>query len=130
MYGKLSKVLNSPDLGLLVLRLVFGGSMMTHGIPKLMSYPEKSETFANPFGLGSAQSLILVIFAEVFCSIAVALGFFTRMAVIPIIITMATAAFIIHRTDGFGKQELPLVYLAGFILLLLCGSGRFAVKPD
>jgi len=50
-----------------------------------------------------------------------------KTAAIPIAITMAVAALIVHTDDGFGRQELPLLYLAGYILLFLTGSGKYSL---
>ena len=68
------------------------GLMLTHGIPKLQRLLSGEEIkFADPYGLGPEVSFVLVIFAEFLCSILVALGLATRLAVIPLMITMATA---------------------------------------
>ena len=80
------------DVALLILRLQLGILMLTHGFPKLMNYSERMDKFADPFGLGPAASLALVIFAEFFCSILLIVGFKVRLAVIPLIITMLVAA--------------------------------------
>ncbi|MUP45738.1 DoxX family protein [Gramella sp. BOM4] len=116
------------DLGLLIFRICIGGLMLTHGLPKLLRFfgPEEI-SFADPFGLGAAFTFSFAVFAEFFCSLFIIFGFLTRIASIPLILTMATAALIIHMPDGFGKQELPLLYLSGFILLLLTGPGKYSI---
>lgn len=115
------------DIGLLVLRLFFGGMMLTHGIPKLMGFADKMDSFPDPIGLGSPVALALAVFAEVACAILVALGAFTRLAVIPLIITMAVAAFIVHADDPLGRKELALAYLAAYAAIGLLGAGRYSV---
>ena len=93
------------DLGLLAVRLLAGGMMLTHGIPKIdRLFGEGPVKFADPFGLGPEISLVLVIFAEVACSILVMVGFKTRLATIPLLITMLVAAFYIHGADPFGEK--------------------------
>ena len=116
------------DLVLLTLRVALGCMMLFgHGLPKLLSFSEKATTFPDPFGFGSMPSLALAVFAEVFCAAGVVLGVMTRWAAIPIAITMATAATIIHANDPWGKKELALVYLVGFLCLIVAGGGRFAL---
>ncbi|MCB0393938.1 MAG: DoxX family protein [Bdellovibrionales bacterium] len=116
------------DLGLLVLRLGFGGTMLfSHGIPKLLSFSEKMDQFPDPIGLGSPVSLALAIFAEALCSAAVALGLWTRFACIPLIVTMSVAAFQIHAADPFQKKELALMYLIAFVGLALTNGGKYAL---
>ena len=55
------------SLGLLILRVLVGITMLTHGLAKLTSFSELSATFPDPIGLGSTLSLILIIGAEVGC---------------------------------------------------------------
>ena len=83
--------------------------------------------FGDPLGLGPEVSLVLAVFAEFFCSILVMLGIGTRLAVIPLMVTMSVAAFIAHGDDPFGRKELALMYLVSYAVLLLNGSGKFSV---
>ena len=116
-----------PSLALLIHRLAFGGMMLTHGTPKLLHFTQRADAFSDPFGIGSGLSLGLVVFAEFFCAILIMLGFATRFAAIPLIITMSAAAFIIHGGDPFGKQEMALMYLAAFLVLLITGAGNVSL---
>lgn len=116
------------DLALLVIRLGAGGMMLTHGIPKINRlFGEGPVKFADPFGLGPEISLAMAIFAEVICAILVMVGFKTRLATIPLMITMLTAAFYAHWNDPFGKKELPLLFFCVFLAILAFGAGKFAL---
>ncbi|MCB0767503.1 MAG: DoxX family protein [Flavobacteriales bacterium] len=118
----------SEDLGHLFLRLGAGGTMFwQHGWPKLMAFGDKVDSFADPFGLGPAFSLVLLLIAEVVCSALVVLGLWTRAAVIPLIIAMAVVVFMVKGDAAFAEKELAAVYLMAFIALLFTGSGRYAV---
>lgn len=115
------------DFVLLLLRLVVGGFMLTHGIGKFEKlFSGEPITFPNLIGVGATASLALVVFSEVFCSLFLIFGIATRLSSIPLIITMLVAAFIAHAADGFGKQELPLLYTVIYIVLVISGSGRIA----
>lgn len=114
------------SLGLLLLRLGFGGLMLTHGIPKLMNYATLATQFPDPLGVGSQLSVIMAISAEVGCAGLLILGLFTRLATIPLIITMLVAALIVHGGDPFAKKEAAITYLIPYLTLLLTGPGRFA----
>jgi putative oxidoreductase len=117
------------DLGLLLVRLLSGGMMLTHGLPKFdRLFGEGPVKFADPFGLGPEISLVLVIFAEVACSIFVMIGFKTRWATIPLMITMLVAAFYAHADDPFGDKELPLLFFTVFLSILISGPGRYSVN--
>ncbi|MCE2779446.1 MAG: DoxX family protein [Algoriphagus sp.] len=117
------------DLGLLLVRLLSGGMMLTHGLPKFdRLFGEGPVKFADPFGLGPEISLMLVIFAEVACSIFVMIGFKTRWATIPLMTTMLVAAFYAHADDPFGDKELPLLFFTVFLSILISGPGRYSVN--
>ena len=117
------------DLGLLLVRLLSGGMMLTRGLPKFdRLFGEGPVKFADPFGLGPEISLILVIFAEVACSIFVMIGFKTRWATIPLMTTMLVAAFYSHADDPFGDKELPLLFFTVFLSILISGPGRYSVN--
>jgi putative oxidoreductase len=118
-----------PDLGLLLLRLVSGLLMaFGHGLGKVEKFLSGEEiTFYNFGGIGPQASLGLAAFAEFVCALLVVLGLFHRAALIPLIITMAVAAFGAHADDLFGKGEAALMFLAVFIALFLTGPGRFSL---
>lgn len=83
--------------------------------------------FADPLGVGLTASLALTVFAEVFCSILLILGLLTRIAAIPLIITMLVVAFVVHGSDGFGSQELPIMYLMMYLVIAILGAGKISL---
>jgi len=116
------------SLGLLILRIGFGGTMLfSHGMGKLTGFGGMASKFADPFGLGPGLSLGLAVFAEFLCSLGIILGFMTRLATVPLIITMLTAFFIIHGDDPFSRREMALLYLVPFLTLLFTGPGRYSI---
>lgn len=117
----------SPDIALLLLRVGAGALMLTHGFPKLMRILDGNLQFGDPIGIGPAASLILVTFAEFFCSLFVMAGFLTRASLIPLMFAMSVAAFIAHAGDPFGDKELSLFFLITFTTLFLTGPGKFSV---
>ena len=119
---------NKTSIAMLLLRLVAGLTMaFSHGLGKLEKYTNGVDSFPDPFGVGSQLSLILAIFAELFCGIFIAVGFATRFTVIPLIITMATAFFIIHGGDPFGDKEMSFIYLVMYIVIFIVGPGKYSV---
>jgi len=114
------------SIGLLILRVAVCAMMLTHGLAKLSNFSTMSQNF-DPIGMGGILSLSLVIFAEVFCSIAVILGLFTRLAAIPLITAMCVATFIAHAGQAFATKELALLYLTFYVVILLIGPGRFSI---
>lgn len=113
---------------MLLLRLVAGLSMaFGHGLGKLQNYSTAADSFPDPFGAGSQLSLMLAIGAEFFCGILVAIGLATRFTAIPLIITMATAFFVIHGGDAFGDKEMSLLYMAMFSVIAIIGPGKYSI---
>lgn len=115
------------NLAMLVLRVGAGILLASHGFQKLTHFHEFSAQFMNWMGLGAKASLSLVIFAEFFCAIFVILGLFTRLASIPILISLSVAVFQAHNAEFFGKGELGSLYILIFLVILLLGPGRVSV---
>ncbi|GER60251.1 DoxX family protein [Patiriisocius marinus] len=114
-------------IGLLFLRVAFSGMMLTHGIPKLMKLVQGNMEFGDPIGIGSVPSFILTVIAEAICPLLIIIGYRTRFASVPVIITMAVAAFIVHGADPLGTKEKALLYLFGFVAVALLGPGKHSV---
>lgn len=114
----MTPISKSTDFGLLILRLAFGGIMAySHGYPKLMQLLGGEEIqFMNFLGLGMPVSLALTVFAEFLCALLIVVGAFTRLAAIPLMITMLVAVTMVHWNDPFGDKEFALLY---FLLSLL-----------
>lgn len=119
---------NAMSWALLVSRV--GPSLLliyAHGWPKVTHFTERIGHFSNPIGLGSEASFILVVFAEVVCAVLVAVGLFSRLSTVPLLIFFCVAAFIQHGADPFGRKELPLLYAMPYIAVLIAGPGRFSL---
>lgn len=99
--------------------------LVAHGIPKLTNFP--SAGFPDPLGIGSTLSMSLAIFAEVFCSLLLILGLWTRLALISLIATMLVIIFMVHQLDPFKTKELAFVFLFTYVGLFFTGAGRFSV---
>ncbi|MDG4946027.1 DoxX family protein [Weeksellaceae bacterium KMM 9713] len=134
MKQNLSRFLNpglsneSVSIAMLILRLVAGVFMLTHGWGKMEAlFSGEPIQFADPIGLGQEVSLVLAVFAEVLCAILLIIGLATRFAVIPLIFTMLVAALIVHADDPLAKQELPTLFAAMFAAVGLIGAGKYSV---
>ena len=132
-------------IGLLVLRLGFGGFMLTHGWGKLqMLLSGDFDQWVDPIGVGNWLSLAMATFAEFGCAILVMAGLLTRLAAVPLVVTMIVAAFLVHASDPWtsggaaaaffaGESDFPvakepaLLYLTAFLALALTGPGRLSI---
>jgi len=115
------------DLSLLFIRIAAGGFMLTHGWGKLVKLVNGTFEFADPIGLGVEMSLILTVFAEILCAFFILIGLFTRLAAIPLIITMIVAVFVVHLDHDFSKKESGLFFLINYLALFLSGAGKYSI---
>jgi putative oxidoreductase len=119
---------NNVNIALLILRLVVGAFMLTHGWGKMeIIFSGEPIRFADPIGVGATASIALAVFAEVLCSILLIIGLGSRLAAIPLLTTMLVAAFIVHSNDGFAKQEFALLYGVIYLSIALIGAGKYSL---
>lgn len=119
---------NNVSIALLILRIVIGVFMLTHGWGKMeILFGSEPIQFPDPMGVGATASLALTVFSEVLCSILLIIGLGTRFAAIPLLITMLVAAFVVHINDGFGKQEFALLYAVIYLTIALIGAGKYSL---
>lgn len=117
---------NKTSFLLLVVRVVFGLFLAHHGLQKLMGFDAMASSFADPFGIGSEASLAMAIFGELVCSLGFVFGFLTRLALIPMIITMVVAIATAHG-GSITEGELAFLYLVVFVLSWFAGPGKISV---
>ena len=117
----------AKNFALLLMRVGFSAGMLTHGWPKLQKIIDGNMSFGDPLGIGEEVSLVLAVIGEFVAPLLVIIGFKTRFAAIPVIITMCVAAFISHGGDPFSKQEKAILYLLGFAAIALLGGGKYSV---
>ncbi|HTI89069.1 MAG TPA: DoxX family protein [Puia sp.] len=115
------------SLAVFILRVVIGILTMHHGYQKLSHFEKMKSDFLDFLGLGSSVSLALAMIAELFCPMFIIPGLFTRVATVPLIITMSVALFKIKQGDIFGGGESAALYLLGYFCLLLSGPGRLSI---
>lgn len=125
---KVNKASESIHVAILLTRIAIATLMLVHGLPKMgMLFSGDAILFPSVFGMTPVASLSLTVFAEVICSGLVLAGFGTRLAVIPLAITMLVAVFVIHANDPFNNKELAIHYLFVYVMLLLTGSGKYSL---
>jgi putative oxidoreductase len=120
----------STDLGLLLLRVWFGGCLLSlHGWSKLAGFPERAARFSDPLGVSPPVSLALATGGEVLCTALLILGFCTRFAALWSGATMFVAFYFVHNAAFSGPRngELAFIYLGAFVCLFLAGPGRFSI---
>lgn len=116
------------DFGLLILRLFASFSLLkTHGIPKLLNFQETIEHIPDPLGLGASFSAYYAIFTNVICALLIALGLFTRLAALLIVVLTLSGLFLIHFNDSAKLQDVPLIYSIVFGYIAYMGAGKYSI---
>ena len=118
----------NTNITLLITRIIFSLSMMTHGYPKLMNLLSGSPSFGNPIGIGEIPTLILAVLAEFIAPIFIIIGYRTKIFTLLPMVTMLVAAFVVHLEDPFKRKELAILYLVGFLIIFLMGPGKYSIN--
>ena len=121
--------LRSTDAALLFLRL--SGSallLVVHGLPKLLDFAHELTLIEDPIGLGAPLTLSLAILAEVLCPLLIAVGLFTRVACVPILVLLLVSLLLVHPQWTLAEGQFGWLLLILFTTVLLAGPGRYAVR--
>jgi putative oxidoreductase len=122
--------------GLLLLRLVTGGTMFGHGAQKLFGWFGGGgiRGTAGFFGgIGFRVPLLMAVLAALgeTGGLLFAAGFLTPLAALGIAVVMLTAISVVHWSKGFwnsgGGYEFNLLLLAVAVAVAATGPGRFSV---
>ena len=122
--------------GLLLLRVVVGGTMFSHGAQKLFGWfggPGLRGTAGFFESLGWRLPLALAFLAGLAetSGVAFALGLLTPLAALGIAVVMLNAIFVVHWRNGFfngnGGLEFPLTLATVAVAVAATGPGRFSV---
>jgi len=118
--------------GIGLIRMVVGGIFLAHGLQKALVFGLAGvAAVMGDIGLPwPAASAVAVTATELFGGLALALGFFTRLAAVPLAFAMLVASVTVHLPQGFflpNGAEYALMMLAATVGLALTGSGAFAI---
>ncbi|HEV8378570.1 MAG TPA: DoxX family protein [Tepidisphaeraceae bacterium] len=118
------------SLGLLVLRLVAGLSLATHGWAKFHDPNFKSMFFdmVGKMNLPAPHALAwAAIVTELVGGVLLALGFLTRLWAFLILGVMGVAIYKVHWGQGYQAMEMAALYAGIAAAFLLGGAGRISV---
>jgi putative oxidoreductase len=122
--------------GLLLLRLVVGGTMFSHGAQKLFGWfggggPQGTAGFLGSLGFRAPLLMATLAGLGEAGGLAFAAGFLTPLAALGIAIVMINAITLVHWSKGFfngnGGLEFPLILLTVAVAIAATGPGRFSV---
>lgn len=130
---KRCKMFQNPDIAKLLLRVSLGVLILFHGIHKMIH------------GITGVQSLVVsaglpeflaygVYIGELIAPIFIILGLYARVAATILAFNMLTAIYLAYgfslTLSRFGglSWETPLLYFIMSLLVILLGSGKYAVN--
>lgn len=126
----------SEHLGKLLLRVMLGGMMLFHGIDKALHGITFIEGIVKVQGLPEIFAYGVYV-GEILAPIFLILGWKSRIWAGVIVFNMAVAIYLTQLKLFFtlGKHgawalELPMFYLLTALVIVLIGSGKYAISRD
>ncbi|SJZ58845.1 putative oxidoreductase [Chitinophaga eiseniae] len=98
-----------------------------HGMKKFRLQNGQKEHVPNPLHLPEKLNGLVAAFADTVVPFLMALGLFTRLAILPTISVTAIGYFIVHRKDSPEVRDVPYMYTLSLLLLLLLGPGSYSI---
>ena len=92
-----------------------------------MKFEARKDSFSDPLNIGSTNSMLLTIFAEVFCALLLAMGLLTRLASFVLVLLFVVIIFWVHKDDPIKEKEMAILFLLVFLTTLLCGPGKWSI---
>jgi putative oxidoreductase len=124
------------NAGLLLLRLVVGLTMASHGTQKLFGWfagpgPRGTAGFFGQLGFRAPLAMALLAGLAETSGVGFAAGFATPLAALGIAVVMLNAIWSVHAKNGFfngnGGIEFPLVLLTTAVAVSAIGPGRYSI---
>ncbi|WP_454045141.1 DoxX family protein [Chryseobacterium sp. Marseille-Q8038] len=116
------------NIALLVFRVLLSVELIVaHGLKKIGVGVSEAEQVPNPLHLPEAFNSLFADAANLVFPVFVIFGFFTRIAVLPILAVTLTGYFILHWNDALLVKDTPFMYSLCYLFLLWMGSGKYSV---
>ncbi|MCM1292148.1 MAG: DoxX family protein [Bacteroides sp.] len=125
------------NMARLFIRLFVGVMFMQFGIRHLVNYNVISVDFPTILGMSSPTCLTIMIIIEIVCSLCIMVGFCTRLATLPPILSMIAAEFYImhnlipqlslYGLDSIQPGYLPIMFIGIYLFILLAGPGKISL---
>lgn len=122
------------NLSRLFLRLFIGVILLQLGVNQIANFDNLSR-FSGLWGMDGGTTVSVIIVVELICSTLIILGLLTRVAIVPLIIIMASAVALVMNGyasvtgEVFGMQPMMLPMLLCGILVFfgIAGPGKISL---
>ena len=126
------------SMGILLIRIIIGVLMAFYGYQKLINFETMAATDfwskeVSFLGMTGKIPLALTVFAELFCSLFLILGLFTKWALVPLLICMGyiiacIAKFeVIYSGDNGIEMNTAFIYFIIYLSIFLTGPGNYSL---
>jgi len=134
----MSSIYRSEDIAKFILRITVGLLMLFHGVAKLVNLQTLDFIKNQLEGIGMHPIFAYGVYVgEIIAPLLIILGIYSRFGGFLIFVNMLFAIILVHASDflsltehGGWRLELQAFYLIGGLVIMLIGSGRYAIKPD
>lgn len=126
LYSDAGSTLN--NYALLAFRVLLAFELFrVHGMKKFRLQNGQKEHVPNPLHLPEKLNGLVATFADTVVPFLMALGLFTRLAILPTIGVTAIGYFFVHRKDSPEVRDVPYMYTLSLLLLLILGPGSYSI---
>ena len=116
------------NIAMLLFRTILSLELMVvHGFKKIGINVAEAEKVPNPLHLPEWFNNAFAVSANLVFPVLVILGFFTRIAALPILAITLTGYFVLHWNDALLVKDTPFMYSLSYLLILVLGPGRYSV---
>lgn len=124
------------DLAKLILRVMVGGMMLFHGVNKALHGVGFIGGLLKSHGIPEVAAYGVYV-GEILAPIFLIIGWKSRIWAAVIAFNMVAALYLVHLGDfvklgahGAWAVELQMFYLLSSLVIILLGSGKYAIMRD
>ena len=116
------------DAAVLIFRLLLMLELFrVHGMKKFRVQNGEKEHVPNPLHLPEKLNALVATFSDTVVPFLVAIGFGTRLFLLPSIGVTAIGYFVVHRNDNIEVRDVPYMYTLSMLFLLAVGPGTYSL---
>ncbi|MES2240744.1 MAG: DoxX family protein [Bacteroidota bacterium] len=126
--NKLNDSVVSFDTAILLFRIIVSSQLMiVHGLKKIGIGTGVTETVPNPFNFTEWFNDSFAIAANLVFPLFIIVGFYTRLATIPVLAVTLSGYFIVHWNDPLLISDVPFMYSLSFLFIAFSGAGKYSL---
>ena len=126
--NRFNNIILPYDAGLLAFRVIIASQLIiVHGLKKVGIGTGTAEVAPNPFDLPDAFNQVFAIASNLIFPLFVIIGWYTRLAIIPILAVTLSGYFVVHWNDSLLEKDIPFMYSVAFLFIAYSGPGKYSI---